>query len=91
MELDNGVVFEGKLRASEPSGKGIVHYKKEVRFEGRSSDAETAIGKVYRLEKAAIVARIRGGEIQTKEVMLSKWKPAGSFDCRRVLSEGKLG
>ena len=90
LELDNVVVFDGKLRVSYPRGMGIGHFKKEVRFEGRWSNAETAIGKVYGLEKAEMVARIRGGEIQTKEVMFSKSKPAGSFDCRRVLSEGKF-
>ena len=83
--------YRGRFLNRLPIGKGIFHYKKEVRFEGRWSNAETAIGKIYGLEKAEMVGRIRGGEIQTKKGILSKSKPAGSFDCRRVLSEGKIG
>lgn len=91
LELDNGAVFDGKFRTSEPRGKGVLHYKEEFRFEGRWSNAETATGKVYGLEQGEMKARIRGGEIQTMKGMLSKWKPAGSFDCGKVLSEGKIG
>lgn len=91
LELDNGIVFEGKFRTSEPKGKGVLQYQEEFRFEGRWSDATTASGKIYGLEKEATKARIKEGEIQTKKGMFSKWKRAGSFDCRKILSGGKIG